>query len=88
MAVSHSLLGTANDADDASPRTTSNTLNEERNVEEEVENAEVTTRAKEEQTLLQAAYNSALPRVVVKRPIGAPPLGLSNEYNDDAKNCP
>ena len=87
MAMLHSLLGTANDANDASPRTphrNNNALNEEVNGEEEVDNAgRVTARAKEEQALLRAAYNSAVRRVVVNRPVGAPPLGLSNEHNDD-----
>ena len=86
MAMLHSLLGTANGADDESTRITSNSnaLNEEANGEEEVDDAgqAVTTRAKEEQALLHAAYDSAVCRVVVKRPIGAPPLGLSNKHDD------
>ena len=46
------------------------------------------SRMEEERALLLAACNAATRRVVVKRPIGAEPLGLSSGSvsHDDARN--
>ena len=55
------------------------------------EEVEVDTRLQEEQSLLMAAYNSAMKRVVVKRPISALPLGLANDNggeNDSISSVP
>ena len=80
MAMLHSLLGTA----DAKP----NDKHHDQDSDAALASAEpsplspstiiaseATTRMKEEQDLLLAAYNVATRRVVVKRPIGAQPLG-------------
>jgi len=78
MAMLHSLLGTA---------VTSV-------VKEGEERDETTDRIDEEQALLLAAYNTAIRRVVVKRPISALPLGLvadnsdNNSIDDDDSNIP
>ena len=92
MAMLHSLLGTST----ATP-STATTAPADAQVLKDVPNDLPTdeiidteqVRLFEEQSLLHAACKSAVRRVVVKRPIGAPPLGYSSVdgENNDSKNA-
>ena len=46
------------------------------------------SRIEQERNLLRVAYKSATKRVVVKRPIGAPPLGCLDTSGDNSIASP
>ena len=80
MAMLHSLLGTA----EVAKKRDGKMIADEDGIASEV--LAEGERLKEEQALILAACKVAKKRVVVKRPIGAKPLGLASEVKHDGES--
>ncbi|KAL7467310.1 hypothetical protein ACHAXS_007559 [Conticribra weissflogii] len=79
MAMLHSLLGTSKIHSTGGNDSNSTDYSSFERIEKR--------RVLEEQSLLTKACETAVKRVVVKRPIGAPPLGYLSGDDSDRKDC-